>query len=491
MDARERPQPFERIVNATPRTPLLHERRYVLAFRMPSSRPLAILLLAALLGGAGIVEMGCATEATDEAIAGDENELGASAAAAGIKAGSLEEEGVLLLVNDRAVTVDVLKTRTKLTATVANGIVAFRTTPEGAPRWFSTIDEIDALPSTGRVTFQRLVEDANQSGYTEAPGFDPPTLARLAIPEDLGRPPTASDVVVEAGFDGMPAADAALLVRSRLTNTVAPTYDRLVEQTIADTHKAFTLAVGNLFAQGSPHAVFARSLDAERITMLGMMSAVKPTVLLAEKAGVQSYYARGASGGYEPIEAPSYAVIMRAKVRLATTAPDDPGPGVRVFYPAWSAKVLSGATPATDGGPGTDAGPKTDGGPATDAGPADDAGEAPDAGPSGSDAGPVSDGGGSDDLDAGPGSAEAPSGTTLPAIEEEPAADESTPDPVAERDEEEIGSARERSPRRAAPETTSSANAGGCAAAPRGARDASCALVLGLVAVASMRRRRR
>ncbi|RYD73345.1 MAG: hypothetical protein EOP84_21700 [Verrucomicrobiaceae bacterium] len=66
---------------------------------------------------------------------------------------------------------------------------------------------------------------------------------------------------------------------------------------------------------------------------------------------------------------------------------------MRVFYPAWSAKVLSGATPAKDAGPskdagpGTDAGPKTDGGPATDAGPADDAGEAPDAGPSGSDAG--------------------------------------------------------------------------------------------------------
>ena len=41
----------------------------MLVFRMPSSRRLAILLVAALLGGAGIVEMGCATETADEAIA--------------------------------------------------------------------------------------------------------------------------------------------------------------------------------------------------------------------------------------------------------------------------------------------------------------------------------------------------------------------------------------------------------------------------------------
>lgn len=448
-------------------------------------------MLAALLGGGGIAETGCATETADDAIAGDENELGASATAAGIKTGSLEEEGVLLLVNDRAVTVDVLKARTKLTSAVATSIVAFRTTPEGAPRWFSTIDEIDALPSTGTVAFQRLVLDAKESGYTEAPGFDAATLARIAIPENLGRPPTASDVVVEAGFDGKPAAEAALLVRSRLTNTVAPTYDRLVAETIEGTHKAFTLAVGNLFAQGSPHAAFARSLDAETITMLGMMSAVKPTILLAEKGGQKTYYARGASGRYEAIDAPSYAVIMRAKIRLATTAANDPGPGVRVFYPAWSAKVLSGATPAKDAGAPSDAAASKDAGPAMDAAPAQDAGAASDAGPGVTDAGVVSDGGGSADLDAGSGSTNAPSGTSLPSVEEQPPAEESTPDPVAERSEDDVSSAAPRTPGTVAPETNGSASAGGCAAAPRSAGNGSCALVLGLALAASLRRRRR
>lgn len=118
-----------------------------------------------------------------------------------------------------------------------------------------------------------------------------------------------------------------------------------------DNHKAFTLAVGNLFAQGSPHATFAKSLGADKLTLLGTMSALNPTILVAEKAGETSYYARGASGRYEPIATPKYPVIMRAKIRLETGAANDPGQGVRVFYPAWSAKVLAGPTTViTEGG---------------------------------------------------------------------------------------------------------------------------------------------
>lgn len=313
---------------------------------MPTSRTLsalAILLASALFGSAAT---GCAADTgdADEEVAEAEGEIGASPKSAGIKAGSADEEGVLLLVNDRAVTLDVLKTRTKLTAAVAKSVIAFRTGPDGAPRWFSSIDEIDALPSTGKVAFQRLVADAKGSGYTETAGFDPPTLAKISVPSGLGRPPTSADVTVEAGFDGKPAAEAAILVRGRLTNTVDASNERFVGETIRDNHKAFTLAVGNLFAQGSPHATFARSLGADKLTLLGTMSALNPTILVAEKAGVTSYYARGSSGRYEAIPQPKYPVIMRAKIRLETGAADDPGQGVRVFYPAWSAKVLTGPT---------------------------------------------------------------------------------------------------------------------------------------------------
>lgn len=78
--------------------------------------------------------------------------------------------------------------------------------------------------------------------------------------------------------------------------------------------------------------------------MTGTMSALNPTILVAEKAGTKTYYARGASGRYEAIPAPKYPVIMRARVQLEPQ-------GVRVFYPAWSAKVLSGPTTViTEGG---------------------------------------------------------------------------------------------------------------------------------------------
>jgi len=304
-------------------------------------RAWTFLLASVLLGTSLSTVSGCAAETTDEPIAEDEGELGSSPRSAGLESGSLEEEGVLLLVNDRSVTVDVLRARTKVTAGVARSIVAYRTDSAGAPRWFETIDQIDALPSTGKVTFQRLIADATASGYVEAPGFDSPTQARLAYPENLGRPPTSADVTVEAGFDGKSPAEVSAIVRGRLTNVVDSTNEAFVTQTIAAAHKAFTIAVGNMFAQSSPPASFASSLGAESLTMLGTMSALNPTILVAVKGGQPTYYARGASGAYEAIATPRYPVIMRARIRLGTDAQEQ---GVRLFYPAWSAKVLSGPT---------------------------------------------------------------------------------------------------------------------------------------------------
>jgi hypothetical protein len=162
------------------------------------------------------------------------------------------------------------------------------------------------------------------------------------VPDDLGRPPTANDVTVEAGFDGKTPDEARAVVRSRLTNVVHASNERFVDQTITSTHKAFTIALGNFFAQNSPHAAFIRALrglGATSFTLLGTMSALRPTILLVDTQGAKTYWARGGSGRYERIDTPKYPVIMRSNVRI-----DGEGPGVRLFYPAWSAKVLTGPT---------------------------------------------------------------------------------------------------------------------------------------------------
>lgn len=291
---------------------------------------------------------GCA--APEDAVGIAEGELGATPTEAGLAEGSIEEEGIILLVNDREMTAEAFESRTTLDRSVAKAIVDYRVGPDGAPRWFTNLDEIDALPDTEVDTFQRLLADARTEGYVEAPGFDPPLMARLSIPDNLGRPPTANDVTVEAGFDGKSPADVLKLVRSRLTNSVHSSNESFINKTIRDNHKAFTIAIGNLFAANSPHATFARNLQADRLTMLGTVSALNPTIIKAEKAGATTYYARGAGGTYQQIDTPRYPILMRARIRLGATITtdgagnEDAGQGVRVFYPPWSAKVLTGPT---------------------------------------------------------------------------------------------------------------------------------------------------
>src|SRR5207253_2609086 len=115
-----------------------------------------------------------------------------------------------------------------LSASVAKSIASFRTAADGTPRWFSSIDEIDKLPNTTKTVFQRLIADAKTNGYTEAPGFDVPSLVKIVVPPNLGRPPTSNDVTVEAGFDGKSPAEVDVIVRGRLTNTVDSSNDTFV-----------------------------------------------------------------------------------------------------------------------------------------------------------------------------------------------------------------------------------------------------------------------
>lgn len=291
----------------------------------------------ALLALATLAGTPACTADTDEEVEDSDAAATASAGAAGIKPGSLEEEGLLLLVNDRTVTADTLRRRAHLTSSVARAIVAYRTSPQGAPRWFASAAEVDALANTGKVTFTNLLADARANGYVEKSGFDFPA-PRLTVPENLGRPPTSNDVTVEAGHDGISPDEAYVVSRGRATHVVAAENERFLKQTFVETHKAFTIALNNLFVASSPTRAFFAGLGADAITVVGNLSAVDPVSVLVEKGGQTTMYRKGASSTYVPSTGPRYAVVMRARVQLEPV-------GVRVFYPAWSAPQLASPPP--------------------------------------------------------------------------------------------------------------------------------------------------
>lgn len=252
----------------------------------------------------------------------------------GMNEDSAEAIGVRMLANDRRVTVDVLTTRTGLSPAAAKGVVAARTGPGGVQRWYRSAADVLSLPAVGTDDIARMAKDAAQNGYVEKPGFDAPDQVRLRLAHPTSAP-KESDIVVDAGFDGQSPDAVLALVRSRLTNTVDQDNDSFVTDTIRASHKAFTIAAFNLLGPNTPPGKFAANLHASTLTLLGTVSAVHPTILVAETAGQKKYYARGEGGTYVPLsEAPKYPVLMTAKLRLA------PAAGIRVFYPEWSAKVL-------------------------------------------------------------------------------------------------------------------------------------------------------
>jgi hypothetical protein len=296
---------------------------------MPTCRTLLALFVAAIAGCAA-----SSSERTDVS----EGELGSDISNAGITENSIEGDGVLLLVNDRTVTAQTFEQKAAMPPDVAQAMVAYHTNIDGSPRWFSDLDQLDGIPGTNTTIFKALLGEATTDGYTEAPGFDPPTFADIELPP--GMAPTADNVQVNKGFDGKTPNEAFAIVKSHILNKVAPQNDTFVETTIKTNHKAFTLAVGNLFAQASPYVAWLDTLDADRITMLGTISAVNPTVIMVEKAGKPTaYFARGDSNAYESFDWPhyKYPILMRARIRRTS---DPAGQGVRIYYPPLVAKVL-------------------------------------------------------------------------------------------------------------------------------------------------------
>src|SRR6478735_7497633 len=107
---------------------------------VPTSGTCLALLMSALFA------VGCASPASEHA-SSSESAIGETEA--GIAEGSIEAEGVLLLVNDRSTTTtDILNKRAGLDISVAQSIVAARTDATGKPRWFKTIADVAAIPGT-------------------------------------------------------------------------------------------------------------------------------------------------------------------------------------------------------------------------------------------------------------------------------------------------------------------------------------------------------
>ena len=287
---------------------------------------LAALVLAALSG--------CAAPAEDET-GSQEAAIGAEPTAAGIVEGSTEEEGVLLLANERAADAETLATA-GVPRAVANGMVAFRTDQGGAPRWFETLDEVDALPGTDGAAFTALVTAARARGLVEPEAVEP-SRSRLLVPDDLGRPPRETDVTVEAGVDGKTPAEVLAIVRSRARNRIHTRNEAMFTRLLEGTLRSFTVGVNNLFVAQAPSARLVASLNAQKVYLMGTLSAVTPTFIQVEFDGVRLAYGRGDTGEYEPIERPRAPVVMRARIET--------GKGARVFYPSWKAPVL--ATPPT------------------------------------------------------------------------------------------------------------------------------------------------
>ncbi|MBI5545973.1 MAG: hypothetical protein HY901_18945 [Deltaproteobacteria bacterium] len=168
------------------------------------------------------------------------------------------------------------------------------------------------------------------------PVFTPPACD-LKIPDNLGRPVTSLDVTVTKVFDGRTPQEALAMVRQHLRTPLHDSNVSFVDKTVIDHHKGFTIAVNNAFIAGSPSQKFAQQNPDAKFSIVGTMSAVHPTLVCLERPGQEPAYFKRGPAGYEKLTPMRYPIIMKADIRSTPQ-------GVRVSYPDWSAKVLSGPT---------------------------------------------------------------------------------------------------------------------------------------------------
>jgi hypothetical protein len=168
--------------------------------------------------------------------------------------------------------------------------------------------------------------------------FKPPAF-EVVIPPNLGHKPTSQDVRVKKGFDGLTPSQVTSAVVSHLKSPLADINRTFVTAHIPQIHKAFTMAVNNLFVAGSPNKAFIDGVLARHdITVLGSMTSSQPAVIKATRPGIAAplYYAKDARGEFVQVPEPRF-VVMSAAIRRSPA-------GVAVTYPDWTCAALSGPT---------------------------------------------------------------------------------------------------------------------------------------------------
>ncbi|HRG96528.1 MAG TPA: hypothetical protein PLR99_09785 [Polyangiaceae bacterium] len=299
---------------------------------------LAPLVLGAVAAVSALGAAGCSA-ATDEELVdelGESEDLVTGKDTAGIVAGSPEEAAILLVANDRSLDTTALKSAVKITATATKSLLAFRAGPTDSAEddgWFLTLAELDKQRGTTKTFYARVGAYAKARGYVDSGDLVAPDRALLEIPDNLGRPPTSNDVRVVKGFDGLAPDQAFAVFRGRSTNYIHPQNERLIQDTFAFSHKAFTIALGNFFAEDSPPQRFLRGLGASKVVLLGLLRQLTPVAIEATFPDGRVEYYMKKSVDYERVEKPTQRVIMRSPISLEPF-------GVRVFYPAWGSTNL-------------------------------------------------------------------------------------------------------------------------------------------------------
>ena len=263
---------------------------------------------------------------------------------AGIAKDSPEERAIVNLVNDVSMDATAYVSKVGLTKTLGAALVKARNGAAEGPeddKFYRSAQDVDKVPNTGAAAFRSLKTYALANNYDLAK----PNLALLQIPDNLGRTPTSNDVQIYRGYDGRKSEEALAMIRSKLGNPIDASNERFFRDTVLASYKSFTIGLGNFFAPNSPTQRYLQNFPyGTKFTLLGTMSALRPTILKVESPMGTFYYQKASSGGfaYEALDpsvknadgTPRYPVIMTSKVRTSPA-------GVYVEYPQWKASVLT------------------------------------------------------------------------------------------------------------------------------------------------------
>lgn len=306
------------------------------------SRSLLRLSARALVVASVLLVAGCsaAEDSGEVDELGESEDLVTGKDTTGIVAGSPEEAAILLVANDRALTATRLTGEVKITATAKNALVSFRAGPTADPSddgYVLTLADLDKLKGTTKTFYSRVLTFAKARDYVDSGAVVAPDRALFEVPDNLGRPPTSADVRVVKGFDGRTPDEAYAIVRSRAAQFIHPQNERLLRETFDISHKAFNVALGNFFAEGSPPMRFLKGLGPVKANLLGLLRQLTPVALEITLPDGRVEYYMNTTGTYQKVTKPTQQVIMRSAVSL------DP-PGVRVFYPQYRQSNLTAPT---------------------------------------------------------------------------------------------------------------------------------------------------